>query len=251
MGHSGSCPFCGTAEAEVRVSHEAWLEHASRTDDERQFMARIVHGKPELKFGDILRCPGCGLIYVERIPGPDALTGFYQQYYANRNYSGKKDKKIKRNTRHLARLRRRMRRQPRSFIDVGCNVGYAVVAAHGLGLEATGIEIDGEAVDLAQAEFPDCEFICDDVMSFASTGRTFDIVHCSEVLEHVSDFKSFASALGRLVSANGVLFLTTPDAGHWRVPNDLKEWSEIKPPEHIVWFSKRHLREMFEPMASG
>jgi len=69
--------------------------------------------------------------------------------------------------------------------------------------------------------------------------------YCSEVIEHLRDFKPFVRALARLTAERGLVYLTTPDAGDFRLPRDLERWPEIKPPEHLSWFRRRHLADLF------
>ncbi len=47
----------------------------------------------------------------------------------------------------------------------------------------------------------------------AEAANTYDVVVCSEVLEHIQDQDAFLDALKSALSADGVLVLTTPNAG--------------------------------------
>jgi len=49
-----------------------------------------------------------------------------------------------------------------------------------------------------------------------------------------------------LLKKGGVLYLTTPDAGHFATPHRLEAWKEIMPPEHIVYFTRRGIKALFE-----
>jgi len=238
------CRLCDCPDADTVLSQADWLAHADRCRDERARMAALVRETPALDFGDIVRCRGCGLLSVARVPDDAALGDFYRQYYANAGYARKTGRKIARATRRIRRLQRRA--AGRSFLDVGCNLGFAVEAARRLGLEAEGIDVDDAALALAAETFPGARFQTMTVQAMAATGRRFATVYCSEVLEHVRDIRGFAAALAALVDDGGVLFLTTPDGGHWRVPKPLVRWAEIKPPEHLTWFAKPHLRRLFE-----
>jgi len=238
------CRLCGSHESHVVVAFEDWLAFARTQNDERKLVAGIVAGNEALRFGDVVQCRRCGLRSVERVPSAADLTQFYREYYANRKYSQKADKKIRRAS---ARVRRLQKRVPGgAFLDVGCNLGYAVEAARWAGFTATGIEIDPAAIAEAQRSFPLSEFICTSVEEMAATGRTFDLVYCTEVMEHVPNITSFADALATLTKPGGWLYLTTPDAGHFRVPRDFKRWIEVKPPEHVTWFTKSQLASLFE-----
>lgn len=245
-GGEADCRLCGSHRLTTLISESEWLDFAATCTDERARHAAQINSDSALAFGGIVRCAACGFYSVARVPTPDALTGFYQNYFANQQYADKGPKKIRRAERWL----RRLGALPRAgtFVDVGCNQGFAVEAARLVGMDASGIEIDASAVQNARARFPHCAFENATVAEHAAThaGR-YDLVWCSEVLEHVPDFKGFARDLATLVKPGGRLYLTTPDAGHWRRPRDLTRWAETKPPEHINWFTRSNLRTLFAP----
>lgn len=219
------CRFCHSAALTVQASF-----------DESQ----------DISFGDIVRCRDCGLYSVEKVPSEEELERFYRQYPGTRGYSQKRDKKIRRASSRIRRLMKK--RAAKTFLDVGCNLGYAVEAARRCGLSASGIDLGAESIERARASFPQAEFICGDIATLSAQGRKFDIVYCSEVIEHVPDFFRFSEVLADLVAPQGILFLTTPDASHWRVPRDFVKWEAVTPPEHLTWFSKSHLKGLFEKL---
>jgi SAM-dependent methyltransferase len=190
-----------------------------------------------------LRCTGCGFIRIDPQPDTALLMRFYAQYHATGKYAAKAPKKIRRARRRIQRLRSAI--SGRSFIDVGCNVGFAVEEARLAGFTATGIDIDPDAVATARGQFPGCAFHVSDIAGLAARGERFDLVYCAEVLEHITDVRAFMAALSALTRDGGLLYLTTPDAGHVRVRNHFLAWDEVKPPEHLCWFSKNALRHGF------
>lgn len=240
------CRLCAGSHLKSLIDEQAWLAFAATCEDERALHAAQVQSNPELRFGGIVQCGDCGFASVAQVPSPEALTAFYQNYFANQHYADKGPKKIRRAERWLKRLGNLP--QGGAFLDVGCNQGFAVEAARLSGMQANGIEIDSEAVKAAQARFPACRFINETLAEHATVNAgAYDLVWCSEVLEHVPDFGGFARDLAALVKPGGRLYLTTPDAGHWRRPGDLTRWGEVKPPEHINWFTRKNLRALFAP----
>lgn len=192
---------------------------------------------------DLWKCTACGFVAARPLPTPEELDRIYSQYDGSRVYAKKRDKKIRRTYWRLRRLM--LFRKARTFIDVGCSLGYAVAAATKAGLDACGIEMDADAVARAKQEFGAEKFRVVDVREIAAAGEKYDIVHCSEVIEHAIDPASFAAALAQLVAPGGVLFLTTPDAGHPRVPRAFTTWNEVQPPKHLHLFTKAGMRALF------
>jgi 2-polyprenyl-3-methyl-5-hydroxy-6-metoxy-1,4-benzoquinol methylase len=178
------------------------------------------------------------------MPTTEFRSGFYDQFHATQNYMAKKEKKIRKSRRRIRRSRKFA--SGREFLDVGCNVGLTVEAARLEGSSASGIDIDPHAISLAQREFPKPSFHAATAEEFRNSGKTFDVVYCSEVIEHLTEVRSFVGTLAALTRTDGLLYLTTPDAGHYRTPSNFIEWEAVKPPQHLCWFSRKNLRMLFE-----
>jgi SAM-dependent methyltransferase len=243
-----SCPLCAATNFHVLESQASWLVRSERCDDERKLIGAIVADDPGLNFDAVVRCAGCELATVQSLPSPAALDRFYSAYYASASYGTKREKKIKRAAKRVRRLSRDIKTKTpqKRFLDVGANLGYAVEGARQQGFVATGIEIDGAAVARAQTDFPLNRYIETTVEDFAARGDQFDLVYCSEVIEHVTNIRSFSKALMALVAPGGVLFVTTPADQHRATPKPLVRWVQVKPPEHLHWFAKDHLLSLFD-----
>lgn len=192
----------------------------------------------------LLRCEKCGMVTVSPLPSEEELLMFYQHYDGNKGYLKKKASKLKRSTKRIKRLMRLT--NGRRFLDVGCNVGYAVESARHLGFQSTGIDLDPESIEIACSMFPGGRYITSSIQAMADRQEKFDVIYCAEVIEHVPDPKAFADSLFALLDAGGVLFLTTPDSSHFRVPGTFSEWAEVKPPEHIQYFSRSAMKYLLE-----
>ncbi len=184
------------------------------------------------------------MVTVDPLPSEDELFHFYQQYAGNTGYLKKKESKLKRAGKRIKRIMKHT--GGRRFLDIGCNVGYAVEAARLLGFEAVGIDLDSESVGFAQKMFPENRFTACSAEALAENNEQFDVIYCAEVIEHVRELKPFAASLAALLRPAGVLYLTTPDASHFRVPKSFPEWPEVKPPEHIQYFSKQAMKMLLE-----
>jgi 2-polyprenyl-3-methyl-5-hydroxy-6-metoxy-1,4-benzoquinol methylase len=184
--------------------------------------------------------------FVHPLPSDSEITDFYNNYYKTAQYTSKLEKKIRRSRRRIRSLG-----DPtgKSFLDVGCNVGFAVEAARALGYKAHGIELDGTAVETARKLFPHCTFSQQDLAHLAKSSTKYDVVYCSEVIEHLTHPDSFVRALSEVMAPRGSLYLTTPDAGHFSLPrrlDELKKWSNFRPPEHLLYFTKKGLDQLLK-----
>jgi 2-polyprenyl-3-methyl-5-hydroxy-6-metoxy-1,4-benzoquinol methylase len=153
----------------------------------------------------------------------------------------------------LARSRGRMRRlarylpggaPARRFLDIGCNGGFMVEAARELGFTALGVEPDGPAIAFARQTFPHNSF-CHGLFETSDLGpEPFDAIYCSEVIEHAADANRFVARIANILKPGGVLYLTTPDIGHWRRPRDIRQWDAFTPPAHCLYFNPDNLTQL-------
>lgn len=190
----------------------------------------------------IVQCRSCTQRFVDPMPSREVIDAYYAKYWIN-------EKNIRNGNRKIRKLKRILRPVLRkapgdSFLDVGCNTGFGVEAARRLGYRATGIDLSGEAIEIAQRLYPENTFVTGTAQELAARGEQFDAVLCREVIEHLPEVHGFMSALSSLMKIGGVLWLTTPDAGHFRVPRNFPRWKEVIPPEHVSFFNLNSLRRL-------
>jgi SAM-dependent methyltransferase len=199
---------------------------------------------------EFFRCRDCGTASV--VPLPDiasVITGVYHSFVTTPFYLTKRAKKLRKARNRLARIES----DPtgKTFLDIGCNVGFAVAAALESGMRAFGIDVDPVAVDIARATFNNEAFESCSIENYAARGGQVDILYISEVIEHVPNPQCFAAAMAKLMKPGGKLFLTTPASDHWRLPSRFTDWDEVKPPMHLVLYSQKGLRQLLERHGFG
>lgn len=131
-----------------------------------------------------------------------------------------------------------VRYEPRSVLDVGCGSGHllrAVADRSALPLELTGVDYSSGAVRRAATVVPEAELAVADLRSF-TPGRTFDLVLCTEVLEHVDDSEGARAALSRFVRPGGAVIVTVPDG-------EQDDWQG-----HVNFWSLEEFRAFLAPL---
>lgn len=98
------------------------------------------------------------------------------------------------------------------ILDVGCGVGTMALYFAVHGAEVTGVDISPRAVHIARAAAKDLKlnnvtFVNGEVEK--GTGQ-FDLILCSEIIEHVPDEIGFLKLIRSNLKKNGKLVLTTP-----------------------------------------
>lgn len=78
---------------------------------------------------------------------------------------------------------------PQTFLDAGCGEGFVarriIDAAPGIAL--TGCDVSDGALEIAARANPEARFVAGSVVALPFPDRSFDIVGCFEVLEHLPD----------------------------------------------------------------
>lgn len=144
-----------------------------------------------------------------------------------------------------AALLSQARPAPRRALDAGCGEGFAMRAVLG-GLGAAVVGLDGSpgALRIAAALNPGRRFAAGDLLDLPFAARSFDLVVCMEVLEHLADPAGGLAELCR-VSA-GWLLLSVPNEPLFRGANflrgkNVRAWGND--PGHVNhWSSRGFLR---------
>ena len=112
---------------------------------------------------------------------------------------------------HMRAIEAIRRARPSTILELGCGEGYVLEAVANAGVEAelTGVELDGRAVELAQARLgARATIVHEDARKLADDGRCFDMVMMLEVLEHIPDPEQMLPILDQL--SNGWLLFSVP-----------------------------------------
>ncbi len=222
MTANPTCQVCGAAERRLFIRHQAH---------------------------ELYECAACGLVYLEPMPSEAELEALYCDSARGESsgYFAKVASKMRRSRRRFRALARHLRPgHGGRFLDIGSSAGFMVEAAREAGFEAWGIEPDPSAVRFARAHYPRGHYIAGRIESFDWTGARFDALYCSEVIEHVPDANRFMAKVAALVGPGGVLYLTTPDIGHWRRPREIRAWQALAPPGHCLYFNRSNLTLLLE-----
>ncbi len=102
--------------------------------------------------------------------------------------------------------------KPPRVLDVGCGNGALAFPMAALGCEVVGVDVDGHSVELCRERnrFPNARFLCTDGTLSAAEG-VFDLIVCSEVLEHLVEPRPLVAAMRAKLAPAGLIFITVPN----------------------------------------
>ena len=191
------------------------------------------------------RCQRCDFIFLDPMPAQENLNTQYT--HKDREAEPTYDKAS-------SRLRRAFIKLPRFFpyaynkrtLDLGCGGGFIAQTLSLIGASSTGIDISDNAIRYARSRFPRPVFLCSSFTELLESDQQYDFIYSSEVIEHVSDVNLFMHVLQHLAAPGAHIYITTPDAGHPQVPQDISEWDVFTPPVHVQFFKSRTVTALFE-----
>ena len=191
------------------------------------------------------QCTECDFVFLNPMPNQDALNEQYMD--AEKEAEPTYNKAGSRLRRAFIKLPRFM---PYAFrkntLDFGCGGGFIAYALSFIATSSTGIDISNNAVEYAKKRFKRPNYYCMDFIQLLESKQNYDFVYSSEVIEHVSDINLYMKVLQHLVKKDGYLYITTPDLGHPKVPEDITQWDVFWPPIHVQHFTKKTVTILFE-----
>ncbi|HJU88367.1 MAG TPA: class I SAM-dependent methyltransferase [Gemmatimonadaceae bacterium] len=228
------CPVCGDGR---------FKEHAIGYDYELRTCANAWR---------FVACLGCGHVWLNPRPSLTTLRVIYPPTYYAYNYDTQINSIAVRGKAMLdkAKLRgivRYLKREPRSYLDVGCGDGRFLRVMERMGIpraQLYGLELDERVVaPLAASGFRvRCERV-EESESIPPEG--IDLITMFHVIEHVDNPKEVVRKLVSWLRPGGVLALETPniDSVDSRLFSD-SYWGGYHFPRHWNLFTPRSLARL-------
>ncbi len=183
-----SCPNCGSDDS----IHELSKDHL-----------------------DAVRCRICSLVYVTPLFNQE----HYEEIYRSKEYSEivkslvvtSHEYRVKRFGNERVEIMKRWlpdSLRPK-YLDVGCATGFVVEAARDAGWDATGVEMNPDAVEFGRSR--ELNLIQGKLQSVPLGAETFDAISLFDVLEHIHDPGGIVEHAVSLLRPGGILFVYVPN----------------------------------------
>ena len=160
----------------------------------------------------IVRCGGCGLVYVHPKPPEEDLRGLYGEYHSRgggseTDWNRLMGKVFREAADHLDGMRNGS--GPPRLLDVGCGYGGFVSLMRDRGWDAEGV--DPSPVTVAAASAKGIPVRLGTFDEFPRSGAAYRAVTMFYVLEHLSDPISALRKVFGLLEPGGALLVRVPD----------------------------------------
>jgi predicted TPR repeat methyltransferase len=198
----------------------------------------------------IVRCLSCKLMAVENVPAD--LSPYYSEGYFTGDVTldgyidYDLDKEVTKKTylNYLHLMEKYSKKQlDRNLLEIGCATGFFMNLAEKKGWSTEGIDISYYAIKKAKEKGLKAE---EGTLESYHTQKKFDAIVMEDVIEHVKDPVGSIKRSAELLAAEGLLVLTTPDAGSLWARTLGKYWHAFVPPQHLFYFSIKNLSSIVE-----
>ena len=102
-------------------------------------------------------------------------------------------------------------------LDLGCGAGYGTAELAARARFAIGIDLAPEAIAHAKTAYPSANvsFVPASATGLPFRDRSFELVTAFEVIEHLTDWRTLLSEARRLLHADGVFLVSTPNKEYY------------------------------------
>lgn len=207
-----------------------------------------------LRFGDEVpnhwKCPKCGLECILPQPDDQTLAEIYNSsYFAH--YQSEQSPEVVRAMKR-ATYANQLRRLPlgdsgerRLLLDCGAATGYLAELAKEMGWDAFAIEYSEFGASLCEKLLGQGRVFRGQVQEAtfaANLEGQFSVITMFDFIEHVREPRTVLQWARRHMGPQGVLLLTTPQAGSlsWRFMG--RQWFHYTSREHLWFFSSESLK---------
>ena len=132
------------------------------------------------------------------------------------------------------------------ILDVGCGSGANSAQLAAKGHRLVGVDFSQAAIEKYQARGFQGR-VADIESGLDFDDASFDLVFCSEVIEHMQSPSQVVAEMRRVLKPGGALVLSTPNSAFWlyRLLGVFGYTvSELQHPKHLQYFSRRSLLQL-------
>ncbi len=219
----------------------------------------LVCGKTQVKIFSkkkysYYKCAECGLVSTLPIPDKKTIIQHYKDnfisgnYYSLREYSdyymGIYNYFVEL---ILSELKKHGIKSFKNFkaLDIGCFTGDFLSILQNKGAKVYGLELQAEAVEIAQKKLK-TKNIFKSPTDFKGSKGTFDLITLQGLIEHVEDPLELIKFCSSQIKKGGFIMIQTPNAGSLFARILKRYWPPYTPVEHIHFFDRKGLNLLLE-----
>jgi len=140
-------------------------------------------------------------------------------------------------------------KKPIRILDAGCGDGVLLQGFIPFpGLEVWGTDYNLLRASRAKRNFPTSHIVCEDILYPSYRSASFDIVLCSQLIEHIPQDDLLLEKLAEVLKPQGLMILGTPNEGCFlaHLRNHILERNIMKNTDHIHFYKEAVIRRKIE-----
>ena len=237
----------------LEIDNTKWIELNSCPacgSDQRTFWKQDKNRREGLPIKcDAWSCSECGSIYLSPLPSSESVHSLYSESHSSppsQSFLGRNADRVVDTWARLWAPSLKMRGEPRDvgagrdLLSIGCGYASGLKKYHSLGWNIHGIDSDMNAIQWNEKNLPG-QYIYGTFEDHVFD-KSFDLIHCSAVLEHIYDPLGFVSKARDLLRPGGKLLFFTPNAGGFMTQTLKNHSIAFWVPFHLILFTPTGLR---------
>lgn len=128
-----------------------------------------------------------------------------------------------------------------TILDIGCSSGAFLRTMKGESWKLYGIEMESLTAEKARAA-TGADIFVGDALDAPFPAGSFDVITCSDVLEHVYQPRQFLAKVLEWLKPGGIFYAGLPNIDSWEARMLGTYWYGLELPRHLYHFSPRSLR---------
>jgi len=188
----------------------------------------------------LLRCPSCLHTWLGNWPSPEELSVYYgPQYHCAVGHAG--ETSVGRWDRQLQVIAKF--KTGGSILDIGCSSGGFLNCLKGDSWELYGVEASLPTAERARA-LTGAEVFAGDIADANFPANSFDVITCSDVLEHLYEPQEVLRKVYKWLKPNGIFYVFVPNILSWEARVFRSHWYGLDLPRHLQHFSTASLTNL-------
>ncbi len=223
-----SDPFSGVANC-PGCQASAWHEITGRDHSYRLF-----------------QCSSCGCCRIDWTQTSHTSDLYDDEYYSEgsaQRLAGIFDTVWRWKRRSRAKLILRWAPKCARVCDIGCERGELLNVLARSGCRVSGTQLSKSAAEFARRRFG-IDVDVGELTNASLPSGAFDAVLMLNVVEHLQDPDSYVATVAQMLSAGGVFWVETPNAGSFTARVSGKNWLHFDPPHHVWMFDKAGISQL-------
>jgi 2-polyprenyl-3-methyl-5-hydroxy-6-metoxy-1,4-benzoquinol methylase len=199
------------------------------------------NGKNEIKDFKIINCNNCGLARNYPLPYIDDISA---DVYQDFSYIDPYENPILWDSFFMPMINK-MKKYKKSgkVLDIGCSSGYLLKLAKNNNFEPYGVELNPNAVKYGNDNHG-LNILNKDLKVANFESNYFDIIVCSQLMEHIVNPENLLSEIHRVLKSDGILIIDSPNYAGLMVKFWGKKWGGYQPQWHIWQFTPKSISNL-------